>query len=248
MHLHTLGSSSKGNCYLLTDKNNHTLILDLGIGLRDIKRAIDYDLSRVVGAVVTHRHGDHAKYLEEAARAGITIHTHQDVIDHHSEDIRGMVVEINLHQWTLIGGDFEVLPLQAIHDVPCQAFVVRHPEMGKLLFITDSVTLPYQLKGLDHILIEANYSDELLAQAIEEGITHPAMRPRLLQSHMELSTTIQALKAQDLSRVQEIVLLHLSSGHADPDQFQDAVQRATAIPTHIAKTGFHLDLHNPQTR
>ena len=81
MHLHTLGSSSKGNCYLLTDKNNHTLILDLGIGLQDIKRAIDYDLSRVVGAVVTHRHGDHAKYLAEAARAGITIHTHQDVID-----------------------------------------------------------------------------------------------------------------------------------------------------------------------
>jgi len=98
------------------------------------------------------------------------------------------------------------------------------------------------------ILIEANYSDELLAQAIEEGITRSAMRPRLLQSHMELSTTIQALKAQDLSRVQEIVLLHLSSGHADPDQFQDAVQRATAIPTYIASTGFHLDLHNPQTR
>jgi len=190
----------------------------------------------------------HAKYLEEAARAGITIHTHQDVIDDQYESIRGLLVETNLHQWTLIGGDFEVLPLQAIHDVPCQAFVIRHPEMGKLLFITDSVTLQYQLKGLDHILIEANYSDALLAEAIEEGITHPAMRPRLLASHMELSTTIQALKAQDLSRVQEIVLLHLSSGHADPDQFQDAVQRATAIPTYIAKTGFHLDLHNPQTR
>ena len=141
---------------MLTDKNNHTLILDLGIGLRDIKRAIDYDLSRVVGAVVTHRHGDHAKYLAEAARAGITIHTHQDVIDDQYESIRGLIVETNLHQWTLIGGDFEVLPLQAIHDVPCQAFVIRHPEMGKLLFITDSVTLPYQLKGLDHILIEAN--------------------------------------------------------------------------------------------
>ena len=221
------------------------MILDLGMSLRDIKRALNYDLSNVVGAVVTHRHGDHAKYLAEAARAGITIHTNQDVIDDQYESIRGLLVKTHLHQWTLIGGDFEILPLVAIHDVPCQAFVVRHPEMGTLLFVTDSVTLEYKLKGLNHILIEANYSDALLAEAIEAGITHPAMRPRLLQSHMELSTTIQALKAQDLSRVQEIVLLHLSSGHADPDQFQDAVQRATAIPTHIARTGFHLDLHNP---
>ena len=248
MHLHTLGSSSKGNCYLLTDKNNHTLILDLGIGLRDIKRAIDYDLSRVVGAVVTHRHGDHAKYLEEAARAGITIHTNQDVIDHQPEDIRGMVVETNLHQWTLLGGSFEVMPLQAIHDAPCQAFVVRHPEMGTLLFVTDSVTLQYQLKGLNHILIEANYSDALLAEAIEEGRTHPAMRPRLLASHMEISTTIRVLQAQPLEGVQEIILLHLSSEHADPKEFQTIVQKATGIPTYIAGKGLKLELQKPSTQ
>lgn len=248
MLLHVLSSSSAGNCYLLKAASGEILILDLGMSLRDIKRALNYDLSNVVGAVVTHRHGDHAKYLAEVARAGITIHTNQDVIDDQYESIRGLLVETNLHQWTLIGGSFEVMPLQAIHDAPCQAFVVRHPEMGTLLFVTDSVTLEYKLKGLNHILIEANYSDALLAEAIEEGRTHPAMRPRLLASHMEISTTIRVLQAQPLEGVQEIALLHLSSEHADPKEFQTIVQKATGIPTYIAGRGLQLELQNPSTQ
>ena len=198
--------------------------------------------------VVTHRHKDHAKYLAETARAGITIHTNQDVIDHQPEDILGLLVETNLHQWTLLGGSFEMMPLKAIHDVPCQAFVVRHPEMGTLLFVTDSVTLQYQLKGLNHILIEANYSDALLAEAIEEERTHPSRQPRLLASHMEISTTIRVLQAQPLEGVQEIVLLHLSSEHADPKEFQTIVQRATGIPTYIAGKELKLELQKPSTQ
>lgn len=242
--LKVLGSSSKGNCYLLTANNGQTLILDLGIPLKTIKRAINFDLGRVVGAVVTHRHGDHAAHLADAARAGITIHTNADVISHQPEALQPLLIETNLHQWTLIGGAFEILPLRAIHDVECQAFVIRHPDFGKLLFITDSVTLEYQLKGLNHIMIEANYSDELLQQAIESGATHPAMRPRLLASHMELQTTLRALQAQDLSKVQEVILLHLSDGHADPKQFTAAVQRATATPTHTATAGATFQLSN----
>lgn len=242
MHLHTLSSGSHGNCYLLTDSNGHTLIIDLGIKFQDVQRALSYDLQRVVGAVVTHRHGDHATAVEKAAQAGIIIHTNLDVINAQREYIRPLLIKTNVRQWTMIGGDFEVLPLQVVHDVPCEAFVVRHPEMGKLLFCTDSVTLPYKLNGLNHIMIEANYSDKMLEQAITEGTTHAAMRPRLLASHMELATTIQALKAQDLSQVEEIILLHLSSGHADPEFFKDRVQAATAIPTYVATDGLQLEI------
>lgn len=56
MKIKCLGSGSSGNCYLLTASNGETLILDCGIGIKDIKRGLNYDLRRISGIVATHSH------------------------------------------------------------------------------------------------------------------------------------------------------------------------------------------------
>ena len=153
MKLQVLGSSSKGNCYLLTANDGSTLIIEAGIAFLEIKRALAFNLSRVVGCVVSHRHGDHAKGLADMARAGVTVHCSSNVINSQDLDVQPLLVETTRRQWMLVGGEFEVLTLEAFHDVPCESFVIRHPEMGKLLFLTDSVSFPYKIQGLDHVLI-----------------------------------------------------------------------------------------------
>ena len=53
LKLNVYGSSSKGNCYFLTNGND-TLCLDLGV-----KKLDNLDWNNVSGIVLTHCHGDH---------------------------------------------------------------------------------------------------------------------------------------------------------------------------------------------
>ena len=51
-----LGSSSRGNAYIL-ECQNETLLLELGVSWKDIVKALNFNLSKVVGVCVSHAHG-----------------------------------------------------------------------------------------------------------------------------------------------------------------------------------------------
>lgn len=56
MRLLVNGSGSDGNNYILTANNGEQLLLDLGISAKDIKKSLDFNISNIVGAIVTHSH------------------------------------------------------------------------------------------------------------------------------------------------------------------------------------------------
>lgn len=56
MHLTVLGSGSNGNTYLL-ESNDEVLILDCGISLIEVKKSLNFDLSKIVGCFISHSHG-----------------------------------------------------------------------------------------------------------------------------------------------------------------------------------------------
>jgi len=58
-NLKVVGTGSSGNCYLLT-VNDQTLVIEAGINFTKVKKALSFDLSGVVGVLVSHEHGDHA--------------------------------------------------------------------------------------------------------------------------------------------------------------------------------------------
>jgi len=55
----------------------------------------------------------------------------------------------------------------------------------------------------------------------------PALKKRILKSHFSLENVKEFLKANDLSRVQEIWLLHLSDGNSDAERFKREIQELT---------------------
>jgi glyoxylase-like metal-dependent hydrolase (beta-lactamase superfamily II) len=57
MEFKCLGSSSLGNSYILTDKNGYSLVIECGVHLKTIKKALGYDITKVVAAIVSHTHG-----------------------------------------------------------------------------------------------------------------------------------------------------------------------------------------------
>ena len=73
MKLKCLGSGSSGNCYLLIASNGETLIIDPGLQIKEIKKALNWNISCVVGAVCTHHHADHAKSVKDLEQMGISV-------------------------------------------------------------------------------------------------------------------------------------------------------------------------------
>ena len=241
MKLKCLGSSSSGNCYLLEASDGSTLMIEAGIKFPLIKKGLGFRLSHVVGCIASHRHNDHSVSLHHVADSGIRVLALEDVLEAHGLLGHHFCHTIEpMHGYKL--ADFKVFAFDVAHDVPCVGFLIEHPEMGKLLFATDTMMLEYRFSNINHFMIEANYADDILEYNIEQGYVNSAMRERLLGTHMELQTTKGILAANDLTKTREIVLIHLSGDNSDRARFKDEVEAATGLPTYIARNGFETDL------
>lgn len=235
MKLHVLGSNSDGNGYIL-EGNSQTLLLECGLPLKYVKQALNFDLSKVVGALVSHSHGDHAKYANDYTRNGIKLWSNIELID------KSLLQLIEAgKQYTI--GEFKVIPFSVKHDVPCLGFLVNHPESGNILFVTDTHYIPNRFKGLNQILIEANYEERILNENYIDGKIDNMRYQRVLRSHMSLETCMDALKANDLKGVQNIVLIHLSPRNSDAKLFKSRVVEATGKNVNIALKGVVIDFN-----
>lgn len=240
MKLKVLGSSSHGNCYVL-ENAAEALIIEAGIKPQAVKKALGWNIRKSVACIVTHEHNDHAGYVREIADAGITVLAIPPVFSSHGMTGHAFAKYIRTGKAYRVGG-FTVQPVPVTHDVPCVAYIVRHADMGKLLFVTDAVTFPYRVEGLNTVMIEANYSDGIVAENIASGLMPEAMRPRLMCSHMELEETKSVLTNNNLKDVNNIVLLHLSNNNSDKFAFENEIRQMTGIPTTAAYPGLTVDV------
>lgn len=53
--LKTVGSGSSGNCYILSSRKT-SLLIDLGIKEKEIKKALDFNIIDIAGCIVSHKH------------------------------------------------------------------------------------------------------------------------------------------------------------------------------------------------
>lgn len=240
MRLNVLGSDSNGNCYVLQN-DKEALIIEAGVRFPEVKKALKWQLSKVVGAVITHEHNDHAKYVRDFVSNGITVLALPSVFKAKGIDSLSFRKEIEPMHGYIVGG-FKVFAMPVCHDVPCVGFIIEHGDMGRMLFVTDTMMLEYRVPGLNHILLEANYAEDILDAKIEAGSVPLSMKPRLIHSHMEIETTKGILRANDLSGVNEIVLIHLSNGNSDERRFVREVQETSGKPVYAAVAGLELNL------
>lgn len=240
MLLKVLGSSSSGNCYII-ENDNEAIIIECGIKFSEIKKGLDWNLGKVKCCLVSHEHRDHALAVPELLKAGVMVMTNRDVLaSWHLQESYFAKVVISGKGYKV--GGFKIVPLGVAHDVPCLAFIIEHKELGRVLFATDTMMLEYKVSRVNHYMIEANYSDEILEENILSGVQPPGMKSRLLQSHMELGTTKEILREADLSQTYNVILLHLSSRNADERLFRSEVEQLVKIPTIVAKKGLKIDL------
>jgi len=241
MQLKVIGSNSKGNSYILENKTE-ALIIECGVKFSRIKEALDFNLSKVAGCLVTHEHLDHCVSIKDVTAAGIDVFASQGTFLKTGMDGNHRCHTLNAGEKYAVGS-FYILPFDVRHDCAQPfGFVIQHPDCGNVLFATDSYYMPFKIMGLSNIIAEVNYDIDILNDNVLNGRIPQVVRKRVLESHMELGTFKEFLSANDLSKVNNIVLIHLSDGNSNARKFKQEIEDLTGKSVHVADSGMELNI------
>ena len=238
MKIQIIGSGSSGNCYRISDGQT-ALLIECGLPVKKIKEGCDYNLSEISGCIVTHEHKDHSLAVNDLMKSGVNVFMTEGT----ARACNAQTYRLKL--WHRDGtdkiglpfyhtgriGTFAVKPFAVHHDAAesVNYLIESKATNERLLFVTDTQYIDYRFSGLTHIMVEANFSDDALAEP-----ENAPRRHRLRRSHMSIDKCIGLLKANDLSQVQEIWLIHLSQSNGNAEEFKYRVQEATGCEVHIA--------------
>lgn len=217
--LKTIATGSSGNSYaLMNDKE--ILLLDLGVSAKVIKKAIDFRISDVVGAVVTHSHLDHSKAVKDFENMGIPVFKPYEKALKKVQYAKFGNFIINafpmldkkMEKWQHTNTDGS--------ECPCYGFYIKHEDMGRMVYVTDTKCISHNFSNtkLNHVLISSNYDNELLEDNEK--------REHVLRGHLSIQYVCEKfIKPNKSNALRTVILCHLSQENADPDKMLAEVQK-----------------------
>lgn len=227
-----LASSSRGNCYRVTDGRT-AILLDCGLRFAEIQRALGFQVSGLGGCLLSHEHGDHAKAVHDLLSAGIDVYASLGTLT---------ALNVRAHRATVVQagrqfvvGTWRVVPFGTVHDAAEPlGFLLANYEGERLLYATDTAYIQNRFRGLTHVMLECNFALDILKANVESGALPPEVMKRTIRSHMSLEAVKEFLAANDLSAVREIHLLHLSAGNSDAERFKREIEALTGRMVFVA--------------
>lgn len=228
-----VATGSKGNFYILKG-GEEILLLECGIPIKEIKKALNFDLSKVVGCLLSHSHNDHCKAIQEVSKF-TDVFTSKGTKEELQErfQLNRHCFEIEHNKPFEVGG-FMIVPFNVQHDTKEPlGFLIYHKDIGNIIFATDTYYLKYKFRNIDYALVECNYSEDILNDL-------PEYRARLLKSHMSLENLKESLNTWDLSKTKKIVLIHISDSHGNAEKFEKEINELTGIETIVAGPGIEI--------
>lgn len=219
MLVKTTATGSKGNNYALIS-GEEILLLECGVPAKEMLKTIDYQTSKVVGCLLSHEHGDHAKYIKQYMQYGVKVYGSDEVQSNieliYGEKIKG-IKRMNRKKL----GSFSVIPFRVPHgETDCDGWLIDAAE-GRVLFITDAEYCPYDFSkmNINYGLIECNYSMDYITLE-DDGVKNR----RVLETHMELQTCKRLVQSINTDSLRSIGLVHLSAYNGNPQRFRDEIR------------------------
>uniref|UniRef100_A0A6M3LX00 Putative beta-lactamase superfamily domain n=1 Tax=viral metagenome TaxID=1070528 RepID=A0A6M3LX00_9ZZZZ len=226
----SFASSSKGNLYTVDDGETK-LLIECGIPWAKIQRALDFKTSEVAGVLLSHADLDHSCGLKEVLRHGLDVWSSEEALNGHESHRSHIVTPLIPFRI----GTWEITGLDGAHDDEgCLAWLMENRLGERFLFATDMAYIQYQCPGLQVLAIEANFDEDLLRANVANGTIDQAHKKRVYESHLSLQRVVAFLKANDLSRLREVHLVHLSNLNSDAAKFRRIIQSLVGVPVYIA--------------
>ena len=237
MTLKTVATGSSGNCHLLIADGGEKLILDCGIPIREIKKALNWNIKNVVGVLCTHQHLDHSRSVKDFNDIGIPVCAPyvallmNQFLQNSYFSVRTFDLTTTDGKWTHTNGDGS--------ECPCYGFWIQHPEMGTMIYATDTELIKWRFKNVNHILLGVNYDPKLLSG-------DDAKKNHVVRGHMSIDTACEFVRANASDQLQNVIMCHLSKENADAGKFIEKMQKAVPnVNVCIAEPGMELVLKNP---
>ena len=175
---------------------------------------------------------DHSKAVKDIMRAGIDCYISAGTAE--ALGLSGHRVHIIKARQQFRIGTWTILPFDTQHDATEPlGFLLANQDGERLLYATDTYFIRYRFRGLTHILVECNYALDILQKNVAAGLVPAAVKDRVLRSHFSLENVKGFLRANDLSEVREIHLLHLSDNNSDTERFKREIQGLTGKPVYV---------------
>ena len=231
MDIKVLASSSRANAYRISDGKT-ALLLDAGLSYKELQRALGFKTTELTAVLITHEHKDHSRAVADLAKAGIDCYMSAG-----TKKALGLTGRRIHELWPRVQtqiGTWTVLPFETQHDAAEPLGYLLASGQEKLLFATDTYYIRYKFNELTHIMVECNYAADILQENVEAERIPAALKQRLLQSHFSLANVKEFRRANDLSKVEEIHLLHLSDGNSDEARFKREIQELTGRVVMVA--------------
>ena len=224
----SIGSGSCGNCYYL-GVGDYGILIDAGIPSKTIRMALKKEgiaFESICAMFVTHDHADHIKSLGViSAKANIPVYAtrevHKGINNNYctTKPIDGQYVRFVEKGEKTVFRDFEITPFEVPHDgtdnvgyfieVGDQKFCIA-TDLGH---ITD--TISYYLDQANHLVIEANYEEQMLAMGrYPEFLKVRVSGPR---GHLSNQTTAKYLASHFNENIKNVWLCHLSEENNHPE-------------------------------
>jgi len=236
-----LASGSSGNASLVRSESV-TLLVDAGLSARQLTERLSQcsvSASDIEAILITHEHSDHVKGLPQWCKQ----HNTPIYCNRHTSTL--LREKMPLHQkWNL----FETGASFALNDLTAQSFSIPHDAVDPVGFVLREKDLSFgfatdlgyatrlvidSLQGLDGLLLEANYDEELLQQDSKRPWS---VKQRIASRHGHLSNDASAELLQQLlhEKLQHVALGHLSADCNREALALEAIDRIldTSSPLH----------------
>ncbi len=237
MILKTVSTGSTGNCYLLIANSGETLILDCGIPIMEIKKALNWNIKNVVGVLCTHKHLDHSKSLKDFETMGIPICKPYETLLM-NQFLSNSYFTVRTFDLTTIDGNWTHTNADGT-PCPIYGFLITHKEMGRMLYITDCELIKWRYRDINHVLLGVNYDKNLISG-------DDAKKNHVVRGHMSIDTACNFVKANASDQLQNVIMCHLSKENADAGKFIEKMKKAVPnVNVCVAEPGMELELRNP---
>ena len=166
---------------------------------------------------------DHSKSLKDFKDMGIPIYApyiqyaqHEGIHRYHTIPFSSF--KVKTFDLTTIDGNWTHTDANG-EPCPIFGFLITHPEMGKMLYITDTELIKWRFKGINHILLGTNYDKDLV------NVDNQSKANHVFRGHLSIDTACDFVKANDSDSLQNVIMCHLSSENADSDSFIEKMKK-----------------------
>lgn len=177
---------------------------------------------------------DHSKSVADFEKMGIPVFAPYKSLE--PMDFNGWQGTIQAFDLTDLNGKWMHTNADG-SECPCYGFLITHPDMGRLLYITDTELVKWKFRDINHILISCNYIKDNLD---DENL---AKRNHVLKGHMELETVKEFIKSNATDSLQNVILCHLSEQNSDAERMVNEVQKIVpGANVDYARAGLEVEL------